>query len=99
MPWGNIPPALRPEGPGEPERRAEPTPAKTLATFQAAVVERFFTQGIGLWASALGWTLPARWAGGLIVPRLFRDRPLVQGAPMSGPAPWSRNRTGEREEQ
>ena len=75
MPWGNIPPALRPEGPGEPERRAEPTPAKTLATFQAAVVERFFTQGIGLWASALGWTLPARWAGGLIVPRLFRDRP------------------------
>ena len=65
MPWATGPPALRPERPREPERKAEPTPAKTLAAFQAAGVDRFSTQGIGLGASALGWTLPARWAGGM----------------------------------
>jgi hypothetical protein len=39
--------------------------AETIATFQAAGVTRLFTQGIGLRPSALGWNLPARWAGGM----------------------------------
>src|SRR6185295_8743289 len=42
------PAAPRPEGPREPKSRAEPAPAETLATFQAAVIDRLSTQGVGL---------------------------------------------------
>jgi hypothetical protein len=50
-----APAALRPGRPREPEPRVEPAPAETLATFQAAVICRLLTQGIGL--------RPQPWAG------------------------------------
>src|SRR5262249_13193870 len=64
-PGSTSPPALRPVRPREPEPGDGPTPVEILAAIQAAVVDRFFYPGHRPSASAPGWDLPARWAGGL----------------------------------
>lgn len=67
MPWVN-----RPRSPAAwKAARTEPTPAETLAAFQAAVDDRLSSPGHRPSASALGLALPTRWAGLSEPPRLY----------------------------
>jgi hypothetical protein len=65
MPWVNRPPQPRGlKGPRDSlNRKAELTAAEFLAAFQAAVMKSPFYPAHRPAASALGWTLAARWAG------------------------------------
>ena len=69
MPWVHRPPQpCGLEGRENVNRELSQTAAETLPAFQAAVVDRLFFPGHRPAASALGWGLPARWAGGATWP-------------------------------
>jgi hypothetical protein len=71
MPWANNPQAYGLKGRGKPELRDQPTPEILSRTFQAAMVDRFSTQGVGLRPRPWAWLCRPVGPGGHAMPGYF----------------------------